>query len=251
MSHGTFEDTSTPLFASATASADIEHVRAAASTTTDLDWHTLDETIWQTIKRDADVVRRNCVAVLLPMNWGANGASRLREWDLWGPLIFVLALSGTLSAGVPNGDATFSVVFATVGIGAIALTTNVLLLGGRIIFLQSVALLGYCIVPLVLASAGCLLSENKIYRVVLTAFAVAWSSKASVPFVSAAVPATRRTLAVYPVMLMYVFLGWLAVARSTGTTSARALAPPPAATFPPPPPPPPPLLPPPPPPSTF
>ena len=235
MSHGTFAETTTPLFS--TSAADIEHVHAAASTTTDLQWDTLDETIWQTIKRDANVVRRNAGAVLLPMNWGANGASRLREWDLWGPLIFVLALSATLSAGVPNGDATFSVVFATVGIGAVALTANVLLLGGKIIFLQSVALLGYCIVPLVLASAGCLLSENKVYRVVLSAFAVAWSSKASVPFVSAAVPASRRTLAVYPVMLMYVFLGWLAVARSTGASGGgAAVAPPPAAMSPPPPP---------------
>ena len=155
----------------------------------------------------------------------------MREWELWGPLVFVLTLSATLSAGVPDGHETFSVVFATVGIGAVALTANVLLLGGRIIFLQSVALLGYCVVPLCLASALCLASENKIFRLVVTAAAVTWSGKASVPFVSAAVPNARRALAVYPVLLMYVFLGWLAVARS-GTPSAGA---PPAAAFPPPP----------------
>jgi hypothetical protein len=51
------------------------------------------------------------------------------------------------------------------------------------------------------------------------------------------VPASRRTLAVYPVMLMYVFLGWLAVARSTGASGGgAAVAPPPAAMSPPPPP---------------
>ncbi len=229
MSHGTFTDAA-PLFSSE-ASEEMTTARVDASQTRDISLDTLDETVWATVRRDAALVRRNCAAVLMPTNWGANGATRLREWDLWGPLVFVLTLSATLSAGVPDGHETFSVVFATVGIGAVALTANVLLLGGRIIFLQSVALLGYCVVPLCLASALCLASENKIFRLVVTAAAVTWSGKASVPFVSAAVPNARRALAVYPVLLMYVFLGWLAVARS-GTPSAGA---PPAAAFPPPP----------------
>ena len=41
--------------------------------------------------------------------------------------------------------------------------------------------------------------------------AVAWSSWASVPFISAAVPDSRKALAVYPVMLLYVSLGMLAI----------------------------------------
>lgn len=229
MSHGTFTDAA-PLFSS-DAREEMTTARVDASQTRDISLDTLDETVWATVRRDAALVRRNCAAVLMPTNWGANGATRLREWDLWGPLVFVLTLSATLSAGVPDGHETFSVVFATVGIGAVALTANVLLLGGRIIFLQSVALLGYCVVPLCLASALCLASENKIFRLVVTAAAVTWSGKASVPFVSAAVPNARRALAVYPVLLMYVFLGWLAVARS-GTPSAGA---PPAAASPPPP----------------
>lgn len=246
MSHGTFTDAA-PLFSSV-ASDEITTARVDASQTRDISLDTLDETVWATVRRDAALVQRNCAAVLLPTNWGANGATRLREWDLWGPLVFVLTLSSLLSAGVPNGHETFSVVFATVGLGAVALTANVLLLGGKIIFLQSVALLGYCVVPLCLASVLCLASENKIFRFIVVAAAVTWSGKASVPFVSAAVPNARRALAVYPVLLMYVFLGWLAVARS-GTPSAGS---PPAAAFPPPmfPPPPPPspaLAPPPPP----
>ena len=148
----------------------------------------------------------------------------------------MLTLSATLSGGAANASETFSVVFATVGIGAVALTANVLLLGGKIIFLQSVALLGYCVVPLCLASALCLASENKVYRFIVVAAAVTWSSKASVPFVSAAMPASRRALAVYPVMLMYVFLGWLCVAKSSAASAGGAPAPAPAPTMPPPPP---------------
>jgi len=224
--NGTFGD-AVPLFASR--EHEIERARVGASETSDLAFGTLDETIWATVRRDCAVVRRNCAAVLLPMNWGANGATRLREWDLWGPLAFVLTLSATLSGGAANASETFSVVFATVGLGAVALTANVLLLGGKIIFLQSVALLGYCVVPLCLASALCLASENKVYRFIVVAAAVTWSSKASVPFVSAAMPASRRALAVYPVMLMYVFLGWLCVAKSSASAGG-APAPAPAPT---------------------
>ncbi|CEF99952.1 Yip1 domain [Ostreococcus tauri] len=236
MSNGAFDGAVDPLFTSA--------MRASAASAGDdgrgnidvdaSSWSTLDESIWETLARDAELVRKNCVAVLLPTNFHADGARRLREWDLWGPLFFVLALSALLSAGTKNASETFSVVFATVGIGAVALTANVLLLGGRIIFLQSVALLGYCVVPLVLAAAACLASENKYFRTVVVGLAVAWSCRASVPFVSAAVPGSRKALAVYPVMLMYLFLGWLAVARS-GVHGGGATPAPPPVGFPPPP----------------
>lgn len=72
----------------------------------------------------------------------------------------------------PAPESVFAVIFAVVSVGAVALTLNVLLLvccfraplyapgtdyarttasdtqGGRIIFFQSVAVLGYCLFPL-------------------------------------------------------------------------------------------------------
>jgi len=229
MSHGTFDDDANALFASSNSHANARgNANARASSD---EWRTLDETIWQTMKRDADRVYANARAVLFPIDFFRADAMRLREWDLWGPLVFVLALSYALSAGSADADAAFSVVFATVAIGAVALTANVVLLGGKIIFLQSVSLLGYCVAPLALASALGLAWSNAWYRASVTCAAVAWSSIASVPFVSAAVSRERRTLAVYPVMLMYVFLGWLAVAKgssaSGGANAAKSGASPP------------------------
>ena len=68
----------------------------------------------------------------------------------------------------------FAVIFAIVSVGAVALTLNVLLLvcplpmrrrlalthqllsqGGRIIFFQSVAVLGYCLFPLDVRARRC------------------------------------------------------------------------------------------------
>lgn len=40
---------------------------------------------------------------------------------------------------------------------------------------------------------------------------VLWSSWASIPFISGAVPANRRALAIYPMVLLYTALGWLAL----------------------------------------
>ena len=103
----------------------------------------------------------------------------------------------------------FSIVFATVAFGAVALTLNVVLLGGHLIFLQAISLMGYCMFPLNVTAVLMKLSGNWAWRTLLGAAAVAWASWASVPFVSAAVHPARKALAVYPVMLLYVSLAML------------------------------------------
>lgn len=40
---------------------------------------------------------------------------------------------------------------------------------------------------------------------------VVWASWASIPFIGGAVPANRRALAVYPLVLLYTAIGWLAL----------------------------------------
>lgn len=47
----------------------------------------------------------------------------------------MLTLSATLSGGAANASEMFSVVFVMVGFGVVVLMVNVLLLGGKIIFL--------------------------------------------------------------------------------------------------------------------
>ena len=70
-----------------------------------LGWSTLDESIWKTLRRDVDRVGSNVRGVLLP--WGARGrdpTKPLREWDLWGPLFFVLLLGICLSTDSDNSS---------------------------------------------------------------------------------------------------------------------------------------------------
>ena len=193
---------------------------------------TLDESISKTFKRDVDRIVSNVKNVLdakrvfLGRRRNSGGGEEdaqlrqqqpLRDWDLYGPLIFVLLFGVCLSSsssggggGKSDAGTIFSVVFATVAFGGVALTLNVKFLGGKIIFLQAMSLIGYCIFPLDVSALLCLLSTNSIYRFAVVALGVAWSAGASVPFVSAAVVDERKALAVYPMVLLYVTLGLFA-----------------------------------------
>jgi len=67
---------------------------------------------------------------LLNQNFMTAG---LRDWDLWGPLVFCLALSALLSfrSRDDQKEAVFSGVFAMVWIGEAVVTMQIKLLGGN------------------------------------------------------------------------------------------------------------------------
>eukprot|EP00270_Netrium_digitus_P008389 TRINITY_DN2507_c0_g1_i1.p1 TRINITY_DN2507_c0_g1~~TRINITY_DN2507_c0_g1_i1.p1 ORF type:complete len:265 (-),score=54.31 TRINITY_DN2507_c0_g1_i1:243-998(-) len=174
----------------------------------------LTEPVSATLQRDAVRVVKNVHIVLFPHPTREDNVRALKEWDLWGPLIFIIFLALVLSTSASVHKSTvFAVVFAVVSFGAVVLTLNVLLLGGRIVFLQSLSLLGYCLFPLDVGAVVCLFVSNKLLRIFIIAFTLLWSSWAAYPFVSAAVPQGRRALAVYPVLLLYISVGFLVLAN--------------------------------------
>lgn len=63
----------------------------------------------------------------------SNMSEGLKDWDLWGPLIFCLLLSLFLSfrAGDEQKSLVFSGVFAMVWIGEAVVTMQIKLLGGN------------------------------------------------------------------------------------------------------------------------
>mmetsp|Transcript_6110 Transcript_6110/g.13278 ORF Transcript_6110/g.13278 Transcript_6110/m.13278 type:complete len:196 (+) Transcript_6110:175-762(+) len=188
---------------------------SAPAATTIPDEDTLDESVFKTILRDLATILRNLRTVLIPINWNFNNRdAALRNWDLWGPLIFMLMLATTISWGAEDASTVFSMVFAECGLGAIVLTVNVILLGGDIVFFQALCLLGYCLFPICVAAIVCA-AVNKIYvRVIALLVGLGWATWATVPFMSGAVPARRKALAIYPVVLMYISIGWLALVRA-------------------------------------
>lgn len=84
--------------------------------------------------------------------------------------------------------------------------------GGHIIFFQSLSLLGYCLFPLDVGALICMVKDNVILKVVVVSVTLAWSSWAAYPFMSSAVNPRRKALALYPVFLLYVSVGFLIIA---------------------------------------
>ncbi|XP_075092950.1 protein YIP4b-like [Nicotiana tabacum] len=175
--------------------------------------NTLTEPVWDTVKRDLSRIVSNLKLVVFPNPYREDPGKALRDWDLWGPFFFIVFLGLTLSwsASVKKSE-VFAVAFALLAAGAVVLTLNVLLLGGHIIFFQSLSLLGYCLFPLDVGALICMLKDNVILKVVVVCVALAWSSWAAYPFMSTAVNPRRKALALYPVVLMYVSVGFLIIA---------------------------------------
>ncbi|CAA0833182.1 Integral membrane Yip1 family protein [Striga hermonthica] len=175
--------------------------------------NTLTEPVWDTIMRDLTRIVSNLKLVVFPNPFREDPGMALRDWDLWGPFFFIVFLGLVLSwsASVEKSE-VFAVAFALLAAGAVILTLNVLLLGGQIIFFQSLSLLGYCLFPLDIGALICMLNSNVIVKVVVVALTLAWSSWAAYPFMSTAVNPRRKALALYPVLLMYVSVGFLIIA---------------------------------------
>ncbi|KAL8824551.1 MAG: hypothetical protein Q9191_004976 [Dirinaria sp. TL-2023a] len=106
----------------------------------------------------------------------------LRDWDLWGPLIFCLLLSLLLSMTASSEQKTivFSGVFALVWIGEAVVTMQIKLLGGNISFFQSVCIIGYTLFPLVIAALLSAVHLLTIARIPIYLVLIAWSLAAGI-----------------------------------------------------------------------
>lgn len=214
--------------------------------------NTIDESVWETLSRDLLAVWEKMRQVLWPKyilggilqrGGGIGGAERgegdslgggfrgvagrwpdadvvlqggmsegLRDWDLWGPLIFCLLLSLSLSM-TALGDqkpVVFSGVFALVWIGEAVVTMQIKLLGGNISFFQSVCIIGYTLFPLVIAAVLSALNLPAIARIPVYLVLIAWSLAAGISILGGSgVVKNRVGIAVYPLFVFYVGLGCL------------------------------------------
>ncbi|KAM7252651.1 hypothetical protein ACFE04_008160 [Oxalis oulophora] len=162
---------------------------------------TLTEPVWDTVKRDLLRIVSNLKLVVFPNPFREDPGKAMRDWDLWGPFFFIvfLGLALSWSASFKKSE-VFAVAFAVLAAGAVILTLNVLLLGGHIIFFQSLSLLGYCLFPLDVGAIICMLKDNVVVKAIVVCITLAWSSWAAYPFMSSAVNPRRKALALYPLI---------------------------------------------------
>jgi hypothetical protein len=171
---------------------------------------TLDEPVLTTIGRDLLSIYTKLVQVLYPRK--SSGREVLRDWDLWGPLLLCLGLSIMLSINAPPTQSlgVFSSVVVICSLGALTVTVQAKLLGGRVSFFQGLCVIGYCIAPLDIAALiSCFV--RKIYiRAPVALLAWGWCIWASVNFLDGTkIEQQRILLAVYPLLLFYFILAWM------------------------------------------
>ncbi|RMZ73461.1 yip1 domain-containing [Pyrenophora seminiperda CCB06] len=207
--------------------------------------NTIDETVWETLSRDLFAIWEKMKQVLYPkyllggmmQRGGGIGAAErgesdgsglrniagrwpdadvilqggmsegLRDWDLWGPLIFCLLLSLFLSWGAKGDqkDLVFSGVFAMVWIGEAVVTLQIKLLGGNIAFFQSISIIGYTLFPLVVASILSAVGIPMIVRIPVYLVLIAWSLAAGVSIMGGSgVVRNRVGIAVYPLFTLHI-----------------------------------------------
>lgn len=204
-------------------------------------YSTLDEPIIETVLRDVRAVHEKLKVVMMPLDYSSrllNYATysrvaetdqpeeisendktvirKLKDWDLWGPLVLCLALAVTLSFKAPPNQAAivFAAVFCAVWVGGIIVTINAQLLGGTISFFQSLCVLGYSIFPMTVSAF--VIGTFKIVvntwfwlDLIITAAGSVWALRTSAVFISLYIRPERRALALYPVLFFYTFLAWL------------------------------------------
>ncbi|KAJ7455370.1 hypothetical protein B0H11DRAFT_2067818 [Mycena galericulata] len=171
---------------------------------------TLDEPVSTTIARDLFSIYNKLVQVLYPRR--ATGREVLRDWDLWGPLILCLLLGIMMSITAPETQALniFTSVIAICSIGALVVTVQAKLLGGRVTFFQGLCVLGYCIAPLDIAALVACFVRRIYIRAPIALLAWAWCIWASVNFLDGTkIEQQRILLAVYPLLLFYFVLAWM------------------------------------------
>ncbi|KAI5366588.1 Putative Yip1 domain-containing protein [Septoria linicola] len=131
----------------------------------------------------------------------------LKDWDLWGPLLFCLLLSFFLSlrARDDQRSSVFSGVFALIWIGEAVVTLQIKLLGGTISFFQSVCIIGYTLFPMVIASILSAVNVPTIVRIPVYSVLGLWSLAAGVSILGGSgVVKNRVTLAVFPLFVFYI-----------------------------------------------
>ena len=114
--------------------------------------HVLEESICTTITKDLSSILTKVRYTMIPFS-GEDKVHELRNWDLWGPLVFCLLLTCFISMGTSSSvNDAFSAVYSTLFIGSVVIGINSYMIGVDASILSMISILGYCIFPFVVVA---------------------------------------------------------------------------------------------------
>ncbi|CAD8162662.1 unnamed protein product [Paramecium octaurelia] len=176
--------------------------------------NTLDEPVMDTLLRDINMILYKLSYVIIPRMKETQGR-KLRNWDLWGPLLLSLLLAMTLGINSnQSSDTIFGTIFIIMWGGSAVITVNAKLLGGQVSFFQSVCVLGYCVFPINVAAVLITFLQSYLgffLRLIIVGAAFLWSTFSSLSFMSSMMNEEKKVISVYPIFLFYMFLSWFCI----------------------------------------
>ena len=174
---------------------------------TNINKNTLNEPISQTILRDLNSIYFKLKFVINPFINQNIKSKHIKNWDLYGPLLFTIFLSSTLAFQSHNQKSNiFSLVFIIFWIGSFLIYLNANLLEIKISIFQIFCLLGYCLFPLNLSAfVLCLFKFYEIIRILIVVFGCFWACFSMRGFLLLTANENNRMLVLYPAILFYLF----------------------------------------------
>lgn len=171
---------------------------------------TLNESITDTLLRDIGLIYNKLKYVINPFSSDNNKNIHIRQWDLWGPLIFVTILSCTLALQSNVKGNTITLIYGIFWIGSFLIYLNAYLLNSKTNLFQVICLTGYCLFPFnIVAIILALTNFYNIIRFLLVAAACSWSLLSIFGFLKITSFEEQRYLVYYPAILLYVFISWI------------------------------------------
>ena len=169
----------------------------------------LDEAIITTIYRDLYSVYIKLILVINPLTSDEVKKKHIRQWDLWGPLLFTVFLACTLAINSNDKSQTVILIFLIFWAGSFLVFLNSNLLGVKISIFQIFCLLGYCLFPLNISSfIFCFIKTNDILKLFFIGLTCFWSLFSVSRFLKNLANSEQRYLVLYPVILLYFFISW-------------------------------------------
>ena len=170
---------------------------------------TLDEAIITTINRDLYSIYIKLIFVINPFISDEVKKYHIKQWDLWGPLIFNVLLASTLAINSDNRGQTIILIFLIFWLGSFLVFLNGHLLGVKTSIFQIFCLLGYCLFPLnISAFIFSFTRPPEIFKFIVIGLTCFWSLFSASSYLGNLTIPEQRYLVLYPCILLYLYISW-------------------------------------------
>ena len=171
---------------------------------------TINEPILTTLFRDLFLIYTKLKFVMNPFLSIEAKSYHIKQWDLWGPLLFNLFLACTLAINSNDKGQVVILTFSIFWIGSLLVYLNANFLGVKLSIFQIYCFFGYCLFPLnIVAILFSFTRFNDLLRFIIIGVACSWAIYSASSFLKYLSSPEQRYLVLYPAFLLYLYISWL------------------------------------------